>query len=43
MLHHRTWINEKEKVSLLKEYKSLLDSGAITEDQYNKKRDELLK
>ena len=36
-------ISEKEKVSLLKEYKSLLDSGAITEDQYNKKRDELLK
>lgn len=34
---------EKEKISLLKEYKSLLDSGAITEDQYNKKRDELLK
>ena len=34
--------NEHEVVSLLKEYKSLLDDGIITEEEFNKKRNELL-
>lgn len=35
-------ISEREKIELLKEYKELLDSGAITQQDYDKKKSKLL-
>ena len=34
--------SEKEKIELVKEYKKLLDDGAITEEEFAKKKKELL-
>lgn len=35
--------NEKNNISLLKEYKDLLDSGIISQEDFDKKKSELLK
>lgn len=36
-------INEMDKISMIREYKKLLDEGLISEEQFKNKRDELLK
>lgn len=36
-------INEMDKISMIREYKKLLDEGLISEEQFKSKRDELLK
>ena len=34
--------NEKEKIEMIKSYKELLDIGAITQEEFDKKKSELL-
>lgn len=36
-------MNDTEKVEAIAKYKTLLDSGAITQEEYDKKKEELLK
>lgn len=33
---------EDEKIELISKYKKLMDEGAITEEEYNKKKEEIL-
>ena len=37
------YLSEKEKIELLTQYKALLDSGALTQDEYDDKKKQLLK
>lgn len=34
--------NEEHKIELIKKYKELLDMGAISQDEFNQKKEELL-
>ena len=38
-----SYSNERQKIECLKQYKELLDSGVITEEEFMKKKEELLK
>ncbi len=40
---HKTLKNEEESLSKIREYKKLLDDGIITEEEFQNKKNELLK
>ena len=37
------YLSEKEKIELLTQYKALLDSGVLTQDEFDDKKKQLLK